>query len=323
MSEWVDIAAYAALIGVVWGWLPAWSSQFTILLIADRNPGWLAEHPESERRLMESRWFRWSCLLWGLVSFLTLLTFRFDVWPQQLAFLGAARRWDALKDLNSTLFIAGLIYVAACTVVFFRWLEANVPLSTRRKATLERRSVHDYVARWLQFAVYAAIVLHLALWTVIGLTGRYTTAAFWGGMAFQFVVSGVLLLFVLNAVHRRPGAMDRIFGPGNRRTEVRASFAAQLLPLPNGLARLYEQVAATTLVDLDRFMHLGIVLLVVVLAITHVRWSRHPGAQRSARSPRSVRSATALAFVLSTTVVQGAAQEVPRADSDDEIRWHP
>ncbi|HZL95530.1 MAG TPA: hypothetical protein VFB99_17875 [Vicinamibacterales bacterium] len=320
MSEWVDIAVYAALIVAVWGWFPVWSSRFTIPLVEDRNPGWLADHPESERRLVESRWFRWSCLLWGSVSLLTLLALQFDVWPQQLAFPRAAPKWEALKDLNSTLFIAGLIYVAACAVVFFRWLDTNVPLSSRRQATLERRSLHDFVPRPLQFAVYAVIVLHLAIWAVVGMSGRYATAAFWGGMAFQFVISGVFLLFIVTAVQRRPGAMDRIFGLGYRRSEVRSAFAAQLLPLPNGIARLYEQVASTSSDSLDRFMHLGLVLLVVALAMTLAAFSRQPGAPGSARWPRSATSTGALAFVLSMTMIQGAAQELPRADTDDEIR---
>lgn len=183
MSEWVDIAVYAALIVAVWGAFPVWTSRFTIPLIADRNPGWLADHPESERRLVESRWFRWSCQLGGSVSLLTLLVFQFDVWPQQLGFLRAAPKWETLKDLNSALFIAGRSYVTACTVVFLWWLNTSVPLSSRRQATLERRSLHDYVPRPLQFAVYAVIVLHLAIWAVVGLAGRYATAAFWGGMA--------------------------------------------------------------------------------------------------------------------------------------------
>ena len=320
MSEWVDIAVYAAIIVTVWGWFPASSSRLTIPLIADRNPGWLADHPESERRLVDSRWFRWSCLLWGSISLLTLLAFQFDVWPQQLAFLRAEPKWEALKDLNSTLFIAGLIYVAACAVVFFRWLNTNVPLSSRRQATLERRSLYDFVPRPLQFAVYAVIMFHLAIWVVVGMTGRYATAAFWGGMAFQFVISGVFLLFVLTAVRRRPGAMDRIFGPGHRRTEVRAAFAAQLLPLPNGIARLYEQVASTSSDNLDRFTHLGLVLLVVALAMTLAAWSRQLGASGSARWPRSATSAGALAFVFLMTMIHGAAQELPRAVSDDAIR---
>jgi hypothetical protein len=164
------------------------------------------------------------------------------------------------------------------------------------------------------------IVLHLATWAVGGVTARYATAAFWGGMAFQFVISGVFLLFVLTAVRRRPGALDRIFGPASRCTEVRAAFAAQLLPLPNGIARLYEQVASTSSDNLDRFMHLGLVLLIVALAMTLAAWSRQPGAPASARSPRSATSAGALAFVLSMTMIHGAAQDLPRADSDDEIR---
>lgn len=288
MSEWVDIGVYATLIVAVWGWLPAWSSRLSILVIADRNPAWLADHPESERRLIESRWFRWSCLLWGSASLLTLLVFQLDAWPQQLAFLRATPRWEALKELNSTLLIAGLVYVTACAVLFFRWLDAKVPLSSRRQATLERRSLHDYVPRPLQYAVFAVIVLHLAAWAVVGVTGRYETAAFWGAMPFQFVVSGVFLFFVVTAVRRRPEAMDRILGPSYRRTEVRAAFAAQLLPLPNGINRLYEQVASTSTSDtLDRLMHLGLVLLVVTLAMMLAAWSRQPGSPGSTRWPRS------------------------------------
>ena len=314
MSEWVDIAVYAALIVAVWGWFPTWSSRLTIPLIADRNPGWLVDHPESARRLVGSRWFRWSCLVWGSASLLTLLAFQFDVvWPQQLAFLRAGPKWEAVKDLNSTLFIAGLLYVAACAVVFFLWLDTNVPLSSRRQATLERRSLHDHVPRSLQFAVYAVIVLHLAIWAVVGGTGRYAAAAFWGGMAFQFVISGVFLLLVLTAVRRRPGAVDRIVGPGYRRTEVRAAFAAQLLPLPNGIARLYEQVTSTSSSDtLDRSMHLGLVLLVVALAMTLAAWSRQPGARGSAGWPRSrskrVKSAVcSRSFCTTTASISGRA----------------
>jgi hypothetical protein len=187
--------------------------------------------------------------------------------------------------------------------VFFRWLDTNVPLASRRQATLERRSLHDYVPRPLQFAVYAVIVLHLAVWAAAGVAGRYATPAFWGGMAFQCVISGVFLVFVLTAVRRRPGAMDRILGPGYRRTEVRAAFAGQLLPLPNGIARLYEQVAGAPSDNYDRYMHLGLVLLVVALWTTVAAWSRQPGAPGSARWLRSATSAGALAFVLSDEAV--------------------
>jgi hypothetical protein len=293
MSEWVDVAVYSVLIVAVWGWFPAWSSSLTIPVIEDRNPGWIADHPEIEQRLTESRWFRWSCLVWGSVSLLTLLLLQFDLWPQQLAFLRTTSKWEALKNLNSALLIVGLIYVAGCVASFYRFLHANVPLSTRRQATLERRSVHDYVPRTLQYAVFVVIVFHLTMWAAVGVTGRYATPAFWGAMVFQFAVSGVFLLFVMSAVRRRPGTMDRIFGPGYRRTEVRVAFVAQLLPLLNGAARLYEQVAGPSLQHVDRFLHLGVVLFIAALVVVLAVWFRRPGDQGAARRPRSPASLSA------------------------------
>lgn len=321
MSEWVDVVVCTALIVAVWGWFPAWSSRLTILVIADRNPDWLVDHPEIERRLTESRWFRWSCVLWGSVSFLTLLAFQLDVWPPQLAFLRVTPKWEGLKDLNSALLIVGLVYVSVCTVLFFRWLHANVPISSSRQATLERRSLHDSVPRTFPYAVYAVIVLHLAMWTAVGVTGRYATPAFWGGIAFQFAISGAFLLFMMSAVRRKPGTMDRIFGTHYRRTEVRIAFAVQLLPLLNGGARLHEQVAGDSLGHVDRFLHLGVVLVVVALVMALAVWFRQSGEPASARWPRSATSAGVLAFAAFMSMTQLSGQELsPSAPSDDEIR---
>jgi hypothetical protein len=277
MSEWVDLVVYAALVVAVWGWFPALSSRLTIPVIADRNPGWLADHPESERRLAENRWFRRSCLLWGSISLLTLVAFQVGAWPQQLAFLQATSKWEALKDLNSALLVVGLIYATGCAVLFYRWLDAKVPLSSRRQATLERRSLHDYVPRRLQYVVYSVIVVHLLLWGAVGIAEREATPAFWGGMAFQFAISGAFLLFMMSAVRRRPGTMDRIFGASYRRSEVRIAFAFQLLPLLNGGARLYEQVAGDAPAHIERLLHLGVAGFVVALVVALAVWFRRYG----------------------------------------------
>lgn len=319
MSEWVDIVVYAALIIAVWGWFPIWSSQLTVPVIADRNPAWLADHPVNAQQIVDSRWFRWSCLSWGLTSLLALLGFQVDVWPQRLAYLRGVPQWEALRDLNSFMLLAGLTYVAVCALLFFRWLHANVPLSSRRQATLYRRSIDDYVPPTIRYAIYGVIALHFAAWAAVGVTGRYVTGAFWGGMAFQVVISGVFLLLMATAVRRRPGAIDRIFGPGYRRSEVLVAFAAQLLPLSNGVARLYEHVVGHSSENVDRFMHLGLVLLVVALAMMLAAWSRPARTSRSTLWRRSM-SAGALAFAVFVTMPRGAAQELSRAVSDDEIR---
>jgi hypothetical protein len=290
MSEWLDVAVYAMLTVAIWAWVAAWSSRLAASVIADRNPGWAADQLSNERGFATSRWFRWACLFWGATSLVLLLALQIGAWPQQLAFVRATSRWEALQGLNSALIVLGFVFVAGRAALFYRWLHAHVPLSTRRQARLERRSIDDYVSRPLRYAVYAVIVLHLATWTAVGVIGRYAAPAFWAELVFQCVVSAVSMLFVMGAVRRRPGTMDRIFGPGYRWAEVRIALAAQLLPLVNGVARLYEQIIGTPLQQIDRFLHLGLALFIVAFVIALAVWLRQPGDQRPARRSRPAAS---------------------------------
>jgi len=270
MTTWVDLFVYAALIVAVWGGLPGWSA-FTIRMVADRNSDWLADHPDVEQRLGRARWFRRSCRVCGTLSLAALLAVQFGVWPQR-----GAQRWEVLKDLNSALLIGGLTVVFGCLFLFERWLKSNVPLAARRQATLVPRSVDDYVPRLLQYAVYGVVMLHLAVWLTLGVAGRFVTAGFWGDVAFQVLMSGVFLLFVVGAVRRKPGVVDRISGPNYRRIEVRMAFAIQLLPLLNGAARLNEHMGYVTPDSLDRILHLGLVGFVGIHAAMVTVWSRQP-----------------------------------------------
>jgi hypothetical protein len=287
MSAWIHIVVYATLIVAVWGWLVPWTSRLAIPVIADRNPGWLADHRESERRFLACRWLRWSCLVWGSISLATLLAFQFDAWPHRPALLPAVARWEGLRDLNATFLIVGLTCVAVCVALFFRWLHENVPLSSRREATLERRTLDDYVPRALQYGGFAALVLHLAAWVTMGFAGGHATGAFWGEVAFQCGISGLLLLCLITAIRRPPATLDRIFGAPYRRTEVRGAFAAQLLPLPNGVVRLYELVVGASSRNLEPVMHLGLVVLVVALIAGLAVWSRYPKKPAGAGVPHS------------------------------------
>lgn len=292
MSTWIDFFVYAALTLVFWGCIPA-SGRFTIPVVADRNPDWLLSHPEVERRLAANRWFRYSCRVWTVISLVALLAVQAGAWSPSL--LAAEPRWEALKDLNSALFVTGLLSVAGCFLWFERWLRAAVPLATRRQATLARRSVDDYVPRPVQLAVYGIVILHLAVWLIVGVTGRHNTAGFWGMLVFQYAVSGFLLLMAITAVRRKPGAVDFVFGSGYRRTEVRMAMACQFAPLLNGAARLYEQMGGATPESLDRVSHLGLAVFVTALAAAVVMWLRQPeDGERSAPSSSNLRSLPSL-----------------------------
>ena len=258
MTEWIDFTVYAVLAFGLWFVLPATNKHFIVPVVADRNPDWLAANGMAV--MTDNRRFLWSSYVVGALSLAAL------VW----AMLGARpQRWMLLRDINTASAIAALVYYVSCALLFERWLRREVPLATRRHATLERRSADDLVPRGFRTAIYAIVLLHLAVWVAIGVSGRYSTPAFWGTLGFQFAVSGVLFLIARMIVMRRPGAVDRIFGPGYRRSEARMALVAQLTPLINGAARLYEEFAGTVPADVNRALHLAIVMVVVLLLVRY------------------------------------------------------
>jgi hypothetical protein len=329
MSEWIDVVVYAAFSIAIWSGLPAWSARIALPAVAGRNPEWAAQHPAAARQLAPGRWFRWSCWLWGAASIAAVLALATGPGPAWPASLDRAPRWEVLKDLTSLLLIAGVLPVAGGALLFARRLRATVPLAERRHASLERRSIDDHVPRAVQVGVYALIGLHLASWIALGLSGRYASSAFWGGLLFQFAISGIGAWLVPRTVQRRPGMSDRLFGPRYRRLEVRVVFVAQLLPLANGLARLSEHATGTRSGDLDRFLHLGVVLLVTALIAGSARRLRRtagPGAP--SQWPDSATLAGVAGFVALIAMTPAAAHEpAPLAGAAGQaattaIDWH-
>ncbi len=287
MSVWVDFIVYAALIVAIWGWLPAWSEHFTIPVLADRNPDWVATHPDAVKKLVEGRWFRWSCWLWGLVSLVGLSVFQLDLWPRSVPPPVTTPKWEALKDINSLFLIVGLVYGVVCSILFFQWLHRTVPLAVRREATLERRSMSDYLPRWCSIVIYAVVTIHVAAWLIVGALQLYSTSKFWGRLVVALVLPTLLFVMTKVAVNRRPSAIDRIFGPAYRRAEVRIGFAMQLIPPIGGAVRLYEEIAGTHLIDLNRFLHVGVALVVVSWALRFAVLPRRPADPIRSESRRS------------------------------------
>ncbi|MDB5350267.1 MAG: hypothetical protein JWN86_1514 [Planctomycetota bacterium] len=264
MTEWVDFFVYGAMIVTYWFVFATWISGFTISMVADRNPDWLAAHPEFARQLIGSRWFLWSCYAWGALSLVVLLAFQIGVWPRAISLAALqAPKWMVLKDINSTMLIVGLVYFFGCVGMFTRRLRREVPLAERRNATLERRSLDDFVPRWLRVATYTLAGIHLTAWLTVGVLRLYSTPGFWGQFVTLIVFSGVFFFFTRVSVNRPPIAMDRIFGPGYRRGEVRYAFAMEICAPAMFAVRLYQEVAGNAAFDIDRALHLGLVLLIV------------------------------------------------------------
>jgi hypothetical protein len=166
-----------------------------------------------------------------------------------------------------------------------RWLNRTVPLAPRRQATLTRRSIDDFVPRWMQRVTYGFIGVVLAAWVATAVLQWPVTGEFWGRFVALAALSPVFEFFVRLAVNRPPHAMDRIFGPTFRVSEVRIGFAMHLLPPPVGLVRLYEQIAGTELVDVNRALHLGVAMIVIAGALRFAMYYGTIGGDGESRRP--------------------------------------
>jgi hypothetical protein len=224
--------------------------------VSERNPEWVATHQEMVSKL-ERVWHPEVYYLWGAFSLGLLLAFQAGVWPDGLTpWSEDGPKWEALKDLNSTLLLPGILYFAATGVLFRRSLKQLVPLAERRRASLECRALDDFVPRGFQIAAYILAGGVLLAWLVVGILQLYSSAIFWARFAFFAVLTPAIAYVVQLGVSRRPGMLDRILGPGFRVREIRCGFVSHAIPPIVGAGRLYEEVTATQLMDVQRILHL-------------------------------------------------------------------
>ena len=319
MSEWFDLLVYVGLIIAFCFVLPTWSARFTLATVADRNPQWLRDHPDVAARLRGGR-VRWWYYAWGIVSLSALIAFQAGLWPRQWSpvALGMAR-WETLKELNTLLFVPGMVVFVGAGVLFSRWLTSTVPPLERRRATLERRTVDDFVPRWAQVAVYALIALNLAAWLGIAALGWNATPEFWSRFVLLLVMTPIFLFLSRLSIRRPPQALDRIFGPAFRRIEARYGLAMNLVLPVVGAFRLYEEFADTTAFDVSRAMHLGLVLCLTAGILRLARFAKGQAGADGA-GPWSATPAAIVLLAGTLLAPSSAWAQAPTPLSDDAIR---
>jgi len=266
MSTWIDFAIYVTLIVLLFVLLPRHGRQFTLPMVADRNPEWLARNRDVVARLERSRWFLNACYVWAAVSVVVLLGVQLDLIAQP--FGSEAPKWEVLKDVNSTFFILGLLGWGVCSLLWLRWLGTHVPPAEARSATLKPRLVGDYIALPWRIAVEALTVLNLGVWVAVGAFGSAGGAKFWGGVALLAGMSVFFAVYAYGVPRRRPGYLDRVFGETYRRSEIRIAYFMRVWPVVAGAIAMTE---LTTGADLDRLAQLVVVSFVCVLALMILR----------------------------------------------------
>jgi len=262
MSEWIDLFIYAILIVAFWFAAPRWATRFALLNVADRDPDWVAGHPEAASQLASSRWYLRVCQIFGALSLGALLSLQIGLWPH--ASSAAPERWQLLRDIAAASMLVGLVFSVACGTLFSRWLGKQVPLAERRQAVLEPRAIDDFVPRWLRYLTYTLVAAQWSAWVFVGAVGFHVGPNFWAQFVTAILFSTIFYFLTRVSVNRPPGSLDRIFGPDYRRGEVRYSFLLELsVPVLLGL-RLYAYTKDGFIVDPDRLLWLALQLLLAL-----------------------------------------------------------
>ena len=261
MSEWIDFAIYAMQGVLFWVLLPRQVWQFGAPMIADRNPDWLAANPGMTNYLNNSTGFLRGWYAWAAISIAMLLAVRLGWRP----FGGTDPAWEALKDWHSALMLVGGVGWFGSFGLWFVWLKRNVPLATRRTATLQPRTTAVYLSLPWRVTVETLVVLHLVVWVLVGFTQPDLIPNHWQKAASFTVVTVLLTALAWLMPRRRPSYADRIFGENYRRVEIRGLYLIRLSPIAGGVIAFGE---AFTGVDFTRVGHLVLVLLVNALIAT-------------------------------------------------------
>lgn len=276
MTEWVDFFVYAAFAVMFWFVCARWSSQLVLPMIGDRNADWLAGNRElaasllGGRWLVGSSWFLSSCYAWGAVSLVVLFTAQLGVWPLSLSTAFGSQQWEVLKEAHTMLLIAGLVYYFGCVGVAAMRIRKDVPLATRRQASLARRSVNDFVPRWVWTTAFALVAVQLTAWAVVGALGLYSTPGFWLRFSGPAAFSAILIGVARAMVTQRP---THFSAPDGRRWGVRFACASLIYAQIRFALQLYKEVDTTF--EVARAMHLTLVLALVVVMLAIALVSRN------------------------------------------------
>lgn len=279
MSEWIDFSIYCVQVLLLWVFLPRHGWQFGAATIADRNPDWLAAHPEVDAYLKNSTRFLRVWYAWAAISIAWLLAVQLGWRPLG----GTAPSWEVLKGWHGLVTILGMVGWFGSAGLWFHWLKRNVPLSDRRSATLRPRTTAEYLSLPWRLTVEGLTGLHLVAWVVVGLTltdpePAHWETGYWEKFAFIVAMTALFAVFAWFVPRRRPGYPDRIFGASYRRAEIRVAYVLRLAPLIAGITAIAEVFTGS---DFDRAAHLALVLLVsgMVAAFVFMRPAARPTAR--------------------------------------------
>ena len=219
-----------------------------------RNPAWLAGQPELAARLGNTR--APVALCYGLAT----------LWLLLLADMMATQGLD--DKLNYALLLPAVCWIAVEAVIGaidYRRVGRLIPPPARRRATLERRALGDFVHPvWLLPGL--ALLLGVAATYTTGYAHELIDGSVFGWRLVSLAVGAALWISTLRyCVGRKRNVVDDTLGPGYRQAEVIGTIACLYVFAGLALLKALDDVYAVEWLSSVTTLACGSVLLQVAL----------------------------------------------------------
>jgi hypothetical protein len=272
MSEWIDFSVFVLFNVVMLFMMPRLGMQLTKLTIAERNPEWAAEHTTVLPQIAGSLLLRAACYFCGALGIAASLAFM--LYGDQVTWL-STKPWQTLSAINAIPALAGGVFLVMQSIVATRRIERHVPLAERRQATLQRRSMENFVPAWIRMAIPA---LQIAIFGGVAVAGLLADApaSHWTGLGVGVFASVMVGIVTVSTVEQRANSLDRLYGAAFRRFSVHTLVGFQFLILFWAAMGLYQYVTGSTAIDAKRIGFLSIILFPLLATLASLARFRKP-----------------------------------------------
>ena len=257
MEHWFPLLVVLSQVVVLQFYTVPAGTRVMYQRVLDRNPAWVAAHPEFTADNPEPRLSLWISYAMGLA-----ICARIFFAPDRAGIFYAADTTleSALIDSLMVSITLGLLH-NAIYFLHVRRMIRRVPPTEVRQASLDRRALRDFVRMsW----VYVAALLIAA---IVGVYTYALLAEVVSGELFYYRVSGLLIAcliatgITLYALRRKPTDADELFSGRFRMWEVRGSVSVLYLMVLTGvLCILGDVFDIYPLTDLSVFVALSILV---------------------------------------------------------------
>jgi hypothetical protein len=268
MEHWFALFVVLSQVAVFHFYAIPYGTQLMYRRALNRNPDWVAEHPEFTAEYPAPRASLWISYAMGLAIYARIF------FAPDAARIFIPHDTTSESLLVDSIIASGLLMLVHHSVYFLRVrrMIRRVPPPEIRKASLDRRALRDFLPIGWVYAAGALIAAVCAVYTYALSTEIVSRELFFTRVHGLFICCAICAGIVLYALRRKPTEADEIFSGRFRLWEVRCSVALFYLITAVGVWRILGDIF-----DVQLFSDLGFFVAMSIATQAGFVWTTRHG----------------------------------------------